>query len=127
STTSPSRHTRPGRRGKAGARPSATASTTSSAWRPAVSRSGWSRSCGRRDLLDQLLGEVLGLDDLGQEFLRIDLRQGQPRGDDGLRIAGLDAGEATVGLKLPGPGRLGLFGEQPVDEDAGGAGMGGPV
>src|SRR5262245_46338041 len=46
SRTSPSPRTAPGRRGTTGRRPTATASTTSSAWRPGARLSGWSPSCG---------------------------------------------------------------------------------
>src|SRR5439155_10612813 len=48
SRTSPSRRTAPGRRGTTGRRRTATASTTSSAWRPDGRRSGWFPSCATR-------------------------------------------------------------------------------
>jgi hypothetical protein len=55
-------------------------------------------------LLDELLGEILGLDDLREQLLGVDLDEVHPQGNDHARVARLDADEAEVGLQLLGPG-----------------------
>src|SRR5262245_27777552 len=69
-----------------------------------VSRGSDSAATTRRSaLLDHGLGDVLRLDDLGQVLLGIHLEELGAPGDHQLRIAGLDAETAAVGLDLLGP------------------------
>src|SRR5713226_1972110 len=78
-------------------------------------------------LLDQRLGDVLRLDDLGQVLFGIHLQElGAPRHHD-LGIARLDAEPTAVRLDLAGPHDLGVLGEEPVDEDLRRVGMRRPV
>src|SRR5215475_3738838 len=78
-------------------------------------------------LLDDRLGDVLRLDDLGQIFLRVHLEELGAAGHREARIARLHAHAAAVRLHLPRPHHLGVLGQEPVDEDLGRVGMRGAV
>src|SRR5215831_13233881 len=78
-------------------------------------------------LLDDRLGDVLRLDDLGQIFLRVHLEELGAAGHREGRIARLNTHAAAVRLHLAHPHDLGVLGQEPVDEDLGCAGMRGTV
>src|SRR5262250_2783734 len=74
-------------------------------------------------LLDDRLGDVLRLDDLGQVLLRVHLEELGAAGHREGRIARLHADAAAVRLHLARPHHLGVLGQEPVDEDLGRVGM----
>src|SRR5499426_4782108 len=78
-------------------------------------------------LLDDRLGDVLRLDDLGQILLRVHLEELGAAGHREGRIARLHAHAAAVRLYLARPYHLGVLGQEPVDEDLGRIGMRGAV